>query len=83
MAAELLLAETGLLPAVGRGSGREKGRCRARGERGGSWCEEALDSVAVEGGCREQEGGPEVLAGGLILDFPSGFVVLVLLQSCK
>lgn len=35
------------------------------------------------GGCREQEGGPEVLAGGLILDFPSGFVVLVLLQSCK
>ena len=35
------------------------------------------------GGCREREGGPEVLAEGLILDFPSGFVVLVLLQSCK
>ena len=28
-------------PAEGRGSGREKGRCRARGERGGAWCEEA------------------------------------------
>ena len=47
LAAELLLAEAGLLPAAGRGSGREKGRCRARGERGGAWCEEALDFLEV------------------------------------
>lgn len=83
MAAELPPAEAGLhltkAEAVGgRRGGAEPGEreevpgVRRPGFRGGGG-----------GGRRGPEGGPEVLAGGLILDFPSGFVVLVLLQSCK
>lgn len=78
----------------GRGWKAEMGR-----EGGGAWSEEALDLDSLigvaggrgwgggaAGGCGEgeQKDGQEILAGGgLTLHFLSGFVALVLLQSCK